>query len=211
VLGALTFGGGHAASGAIQTYVASGSMSVDISSLSSPQHLLLGLLDPLASGGGFDTLHFQMMREDLSVIDVNFASLAAALAYFNDRTIDLGPIGQDVAGTLDLSWRLDIRSTSGDGFLTTFIIGNATSGSAVPEPTALLILTIPLLRLISSLNAAGAMMRMSGMYSTMLHSVITTIRSTWRAASFFIGMAWIQRPKPMPTPMAMMLAAAGAK
>jgi hypothetical protein len=87
-----------------------------------------------------------MMRGGAAVIDVAFADLVSAMAYFDDRTIDLGPIGQDVAGTLDLSWRFDITAKANDGFLTTFIVGNATSGSAVPEPNTLacLILALPL-------------------------------------------------------------------
>ena len=58
-------------------------------------------------------------------------------AYFTDHTVDLGPIGNDVSGTLDLSWEMDASSSTSNSIAPQFLIANATPGAGVPEPAGL--------------------------------------------------------------------------
>ena len=135
VLGLLAQGASNTANGAT-TAVA----SIDLSRLPNNQDLLIGMFKPIASGNGFETLRFQVLVNRITRIDQSFTSLAGADAYFDGNTIDLGPIGGGGAGPLNLQFEMDISSHSGQGFEESFIFGNATLGSGVPEPSGLVIL-----------------------------------------------------------------------
>jgi hypothetical protein len=109
--------------------------------LASPSEndILLGLLDPVTAGDGFDELRFQVFGETNPLLDVNFTDLASAVAYFDDNVIDLGHIFVGPDGNLDLSFQLDLIGTAaGSGFYFDFVASTA----AVPLPASVwLILT----------------------------------------------------------------------
>jgi hypothetical protein len=130
------FGGAPTSSGTTaQSLFAAIAESIDTTGLPADQHLLVGLLSPTLTGGGFDFLHFTVAREGLTVVDQTFTDPAAAVAYFADRTLDLGPIDDGVTGTLDLALQMDLSARAGGGFTTTLLIANATPESGpVPEP-----------------------------------------------------------------------------
>jgi hypothetical protein len=143
VLGLLTLRGSRpsaaAGSSADGTTHATGAESVRLDPLPNrAQHLFVGLLDPTAQGGGFDTLNFQVTREGAAVIDQSFTDLASALAWFDDHPLDLGATGAGVQGPLDLTFRLTMTGGAGEGFTADLLFANATEGAGpaapVPEP-----------------------------------------------------------------------------
>src|SRR5207302_1330607 len=117
---------------------ASFSESIDLGQLgSAPQHLIVGLLTPTLTGDGFGSLRFQVSREGVVVVDQSFADAGSALAFFADRTLDLGPIDTGVTGPLDVTVQIDESLNSGGGFAARVLLADATPGAGpVPEPTA---------------------------------------------------------------------------
>ncbi len=140
-LGLVVLSGFSSGSTNSQTYSASASEVIDISKLPSPQHILLGLLDPTSAGNGFDSLHFRATINNVTAIDQTFTDLSSALTYFSDHTVDEGPTMAGADGMLHLSWQLDLTSTPNEGFGTDFIVANSTVDSAAtPEPGTLSLL-----------------------------------------------------------------------
>ncbi len=91
--------------------------------------LKVGFLDPGLEGNGFDEMRFQILEEGVLVFDQIFTSGAAALAFFDDRVIDLGNWITGLTGNLDLQFRMDLTaSNSADSFGATLVAG------IVPEP-----------------------------------------------------------------------------
>ena len=94
------------------------SADLDPDGLASPANVLLGLLDPVLLGNGFDTLRFQVLGNDVSLFDQTFLDATAALAFFDDQVLDLGPIGAGPDGLLDLRMQLDLTGANrADGLL----------------------------------------------------------------------------------------------
>jgi hypothetical protein len=99
-----------------------------------PGNVVLGLLDAESDGSGFDSLHFEVALSGVTMIDETFTNPADALAYFDDRVVDLG-LAQ--AGAF-LAIRFDLTGDDpGAGFRFSFIVG---SGTPVPEPALALLL-----------------------------------------------------------------------
>jgi hypothetical protein len=134
ILGALAAAYPANGSGATKTYTSDLSYSIHPSQLIASTPLRLGFLDPVSSGSGFDTLRLQIFKENVSVFDQTFGSLAAANAFFNDGVLDFGPSTNGVSGSLDLEMLMTYTShTIGDSFGVDFV-------TAVPEPgTAILL------------------------------------------------------------------------
>jgi hypothetical protein len=144
VLGAGVAGDGDASATTFESTVA---FQLDLAQVSSTGSLLVGLLDPQLDGAGFDSLAFQILREGVAVVSEAFLDTAAALAYFDDGVLDLGPIGAGVLGDLDLSFLLSVTSDDpGAAFRTSLIFGT------VPEPRTALLLV---LAVILALGARG--------------------------------------------------------
>jgi hypothetical protein len=86
---------------------------------------MIGLVDPESAGPGFTSLRFTVQREDSVVEDQSFATLAAAMTYFDDHVLDLGPMITGVVGTLDLSISLEMVSPDNNTrFGTTLLIAD---------------------------------------------------------------------------------------
>jgi hypothetical protein len=112
-------------------------------------HLLVGLLDLVSFGTGFDSLQFTITKQGVTVLSDTFTSLSIAEAFFSDHVLDLGDITSGIALDLGLSFKL-IASSMGAGLGTDFIIGAAESSSpsSVPEPATLVYFAIGILVLL---------------------------------------------------------------
>ena len=108
--------------GIATTYSSSIALSFDPEQLAGGDTLLLGLLDPVSFGNGFDLLRFRIVREDVTVFDQTFRDAASALALFDDHVIDLGNWRTDLQGDLDLRFMLDLTaSRPDDAFYASFV------------------------------------------------------------------------------------------
>ncbi|MGH7452546.1 MAG: PEP-CTERM sorting domain-containing protein, partial [bacterium] len=102
--------------------------------------LRIGFLDPAMQGNGFDEMRFQIFEEGALVFDQIFTDGAAALAFFNDRVIDLGNWMTGLSGNLDLEFRMDLTaSNSADSFGASLVAG------IVPEPGTFTLVALGLL------------------------------------------------------------------
>ena len=127
--------------------IAQYSVAVDISTLADPRDLLVGLMNPAITGGGFDLLQFALLVEDTALIDLTFTDPAAALAYFADHVLDFGVIARFIQQPdpgaepipLDVLARFTITTSApGDGFSTQVLVAN----SVVPEPASALLFAL---------------------------------------------------------------------
>lgn len=101
------------------------------------QQLILGLLDPEASGQGFSSLRFRVFNDGVSVLDQSFNESSEALNFFNDNALNLGALTVSPNGRLSLMMQIDLTgNTVGEGFY--FDVLAATS--AVPAPPTLWLL-----------------------------------------------------------------------
>jgi hypothetical protein len=116
-----------------RTYDSQVTFTFDTSHLSGD--LLVGMLDHVSFGAGFDSLTFSIAEQGVTVFNTAFTTLAAAEAFFDDRVLDLS--SSTVGSNLDLSFDFDlVASNVGNGFGEDFLFG-ATASAAVPEPSTL--------------------------------------------------------------------------
>ena len=124
-------------------------LAVDVSQLADPRELLVGLMNPVSAGGGFDSLRFQIGVEGNLLVDVFFTDRAAAQNYFDDQILDLGPIASFTspsdpgleADPLEVFAYFFIETSApGDRFSAQVLVANA----AVPEPSGALLLALGL-------------------------------------------------------------------
>jgi hypothetical protein len=119
------------------TFTSEAAFSFDVSQLALTQSLFVGLLDSEDDGAGFDSLAFTILREGVVIAGEVFASLPAALAYFDDHVLNVGDLTTGVTGTLDLILRLSVTSDDpGAAFRTNLIVG----ATPIPEPATALLL-----------------------------------------------------------------------
>ena len=129
-------GGGYSAEedGSATTYSTIIDVAFDPTRLAGG-NLILGALDPLSSGNGFDSLHFRVDREGVTVLDVSVFDLVSALTLFNDHLFDLGDWSSGLDGNLDLRFSLDVTaSRPGDAFYMNFV------ATTVPLPGSIFFL-----------------------------------------------------------------------
>jgi hypothetical protein len=118
------FGDPDLGSGVSLTSTALLDLTIDLSSPFDEVDVVLGLLDPVSVGSGFDLLRYQVIGEGNLLVDQSFVDLAAAMAFFDDQFLDLGVVSVGSDGLLDLSIRLDLTgSRPGDGFYVNSIAG----------------------------------------------------------------------------------------
>ena len=133
VLGLMTLGAGYSknGSGASATYESFAGFNVNITS-AGPQTLKLGLLNPVITGNGFDSLKLTITNGQ-SVIETDiFTSASDALAFFTDHVL----IFKGVASPSAFAFTLDLTASEiGDSFRTDLV-------AAVPEPSINLLICI---------------------------------------------------------------------
>lgn len=131
-ISALILLGGSAPAGgtaAPQTYTARTSLGLDVSSLSGPHDLLLGLHDPLKTGSALDSVELTLKTEGNVVSDTLLRDVNSALNYFGDRVIDLGAAGGAASPVnLDFSFILTAHNPE-DGLLANFVLGTVASAA----------------------------------------------------------------------------------
>jgi hypothetical protein len=128
----------------LATYSASAAFTIDTTLLSGA--LKIGLLNPVASGSAFDLLSFNIFENDAAVLMQEFSSLTAAMLFFHDNVLDLGPVTPDGSSTLHLRFEFNLTGHVPDAaFNTDFLIAAVGVGprvNEVPEPgTALFLAT----------------------------------------------------------------------
>jgi hypothetical protein len=133
VFGLVTMGGSYSEGGASnRIYTSSVNYAIDLGALTNPrQNLLVGLLDTRVEGTGFDSLNFQITRENVAVVNETFTDVTEAVEYFNNATLDLGSNAPaNVSGNLDLVFSLSLTTNdAGAGFYFDLLFGNSTLGS----------------------------------------------------------------------------------
>ncbi|MBT8061567.1 MAG: choice-of-anchor D domain-containing protein, partial [Gammaproteobacteria bacterium] len=145
VFGIGVLGGSYSenGSGTSRTYTSRADFDVDLGQFQAGnQNLLVGFMNPVVTGDAFDdpdfSVRFRVFKEGTginnTIVDETFTTLSAALAYFDNNTIDLGDVETGVSGDLDLRIQLDVTSdTPGTGFAMDYVVGNSTvTARAVP-------------------------------------------------------------------------------
>ncbi len=111
------------------TFTATAALSLDVGLLPSGR-LIVGLLDPAALSPAFTSLHFTINYNGVLAVDQTFVTNASAVAYFNDRPIDLGPLVAGIAGTADVSFQLAMTSLdNGARFETKFALARVATAA----------------------------------------------------------------------------------
>jgi len=142
VLGLAILGGGNNLDGTGHLWNASTTMDLSVTTLS-PQDLMLGLLEPVSSGNGFDSLTFTATKNSSTILQsVTFTSLTDANAYFTDNAVDLGPI----TGVTSIQFQLSETTTApGDSYDAPLIFGDATVDAGpvpTPEPAGMAVVGV---------------------------------------------------------------------
>ncbi len=124
--------------GALAMQHAGFEIAANVLEVSVSQDVMVGFMNPALLGSGFDTLRFRANLRNETLVDVTFEDLDAALAWFDDRVLDLGnfTIGESPLfgfGSpleLILDWT---GSEPGAGFGVDLLVGL----TPVPEPSTL--------------------------------------------------------------------------
>ena len=141
VLGLVDMGGAYSSgtAGASLTYTNSAEFEMSLSNLSG--ELKVGLLDPLYTGSGFDSLTFDIVESGAAnqQFDYTFTSPNAAVMFFQDDVLELGPLSGFNSGALDLTFDFALTaSASGQSFNTDLLFAVVGSPAiAAPEPASL--------------------------------------------------------------------------
>ena len=149
----------------LQNYDASLNLSVDTSSITTPQDVLLGLINPLFGNNSFlagngDSLTFSYSINGGALVSYEFtsANINQLNSFFTDHTLDLGALANFVSANntiLSLTFNLDlVTQVTGAGLDVGLLLGNSTLGSgintsAVPLPSSFWLLGSALAGLLS--------------------------------------------------------------
>jgi hypothetical protein len=128
VLSLLTMGGAYSENGTgAHTYTSSAALTLDMSLLfNPPKQLVIAFLDNNVLGNGFDSMTFQITRENSLVLDKTFTAAADAQTFFRDQLVDLASNDPtNISGSLDLAFSLSLTTTTpGAGFAFDLAVGN---------------------------------------------------------------------------------------
>ena len=141
------------ANGTSSMSTATADLNLNITQISNKQFLVLGLLDPVAAGSGFDTLRFRMTREGTIVLDQTFITVASAMSYFDDQVLQISDwtTGVSTDNVINLEFIFDVTGTkAGSAFNTDFLVGNGTPTlAAIPEPSTYVLFAFGLVGLLT--------------------------------------------------------------
>ncbi len=125
-------GGAYSADGSsVKTYTSTVDMDVDLGQLQAGnQNLLIGFMSPNVSNEALTDddfkVRFRVIKENVTVEDQTFTDAAAANAYFDSKTLDLGAVNGGVSGDLDLKMMLEVTvGDAGSSFAFDYISGNS--------------------------------------------------------------------------------------
>jgi hypothetical protein len=131
--------GGTASSSVPMTFTSSLASNLNIQGISSPQHLIVGLLDSSFTGTDFGSLEFSIVGQGNQLFDKTFSSGAQALAFFDDNILDLGLLTSIAPGSnLNLTFNYSLVGSNDSGFDFNFIYGNGTPQVPIPGTVWLL-------------------------------------------------------------------------
>jgi hypothetical protein len=134
VFALLTLGGAYSenGSGSLATYQSSVGILMSLPELQM-QPLRIGLLNPVATGSGFDSLTLTIAISGGVLRSDTFTDLSAAVTFFSDNVLDFAapPSGSSTSLTITLTVT---ASHVGDGFRSDIV------AAAVPEPATSLLL-----------------------------------------------------------------------
>ena len=116
---------GTGSGGTLESEIA---LSIDLTQIVSLSNLQIHFLNPVTSGNGFDSLTFQIFRENIIVESDTFTDVASATDFFTDHTLDFGPAGSGVTGNLDLEFLVTLTGSQPSGGF------GLSYTAAVPEP-----------------------------------------------------------------------------
>jgi hypothetical protein len=147
-LGQVGFTRSYQGEGELTTRQAAFEIAPDAFAVSVLQDVMLGFMNPGFLGEGFDSLRFQANLGDETVVDESFDELDEALAYFDDRVLDLGNFSISGGPRLQLvsplqlvfDWSGFADNDGEDRFGLDFIVGVA----PIPEPGTGLLLALGL-------------------------------------------------------------------
>jgi hypothetical protein len=94
--------------------------------------VLLGLVNPISVGTGFDHSTFQILVDGVTFLNQSFNDLASANAFFTNDILNLGSFSN---GITDIDLVFDETMSSAQGFGYTYAFAANGFSSAVPEPS----------------------------------------------------------------------------
>jgi hypothetical protein len=110
--------------------------SVNISGISNPQHLFVGLLDNSFTGPGFDSLEFSISASGQQLFDQTF-NPTQAQGFFDDKILDLGLLTDITEGgtNLELIFVSTLTGSNNSGFYFNFVFADPTKSVRVADTT----------------------------------------------------------------------------
>jgi hypothetical protein len=108
------------------------------------EHLLVGWLDSVGLGEGFDSFRIDIQADGMTFFDRTFTDPSSALMFFDDRLLDLGSWADLIATDhwVELVFNFSLTaSRANSGFYVDFVAANGiyrdVPPSAVREPSIL--------------------------------------------------------------------------
>jgi hypothetical protein len=136
IFGTLTFGGSNTEGGsaASRVFTSTATYAIDLGGLTQRQDLIVGLLDTVVEGVGFDSMTFQISREGVMVVNQTFATVADAVNFLDGKALNLGSNDLlNVSGNLDLVFNVSLTTNdAGAGFYFDLLFGNSTLDTGRP-------------------------------------------------------------------------------
>ena len=140
VFGLMTLGATYSTngSGASASYKSTATFHVNITS-ADPLPFKVGLLNPVVTGSGFDTLTLTVSDGDKVLENDMFTDASQAIAFFSDHVLSFKNVN-GAQGDFTFALTLTAHST-GDGFRSDIV-------AAVPEPSVTFLLVLALIGLV---------------------------------------------------------------
>ena len=158
------------------TYLSAISYTIDATLFTG--NLVAGLVDTRVFGSGFLSLAFSVVIDATTVVSQNFASVAAANAYFGDQALNLGAVTP--VSNLVVTFNLELTSTTeGAGYGVQYLFGTTNGNlppvNAVPGAQSGL---AGLLRPVGGVSVADPDGQPAEVFTTTLSSASTLLSTT---------------------------------